>query len=170
MIQERKYFEIVSTDVNVEIRKSDYYNWLKANKVNDIIGTKTKIEYLNTIGFDIKKHKLREEYHYVLKNIEDIYFRDIIVSTFEINIPKINKTYPIDKISNIRIFDRPRVSIDKYKPTFLSNEKICFECISASNIKLELYFINNKIQLNPLKNWSTDLLNLADEIEKTMNE
>ena len=140
MTTEKTYFDINSNDIDTLITETNYYNWLKNNKINNIIGTKTKIEYLNSLGFDLSKHKLREDYHKALKVIEDFYFRDIIVSTFEINIPNIVKEYSIKDITNITLVNRETISFDEFKPTFLSNEKICFEYIKTKNVKIELFF------------------------------
>ena len=60
------------------IVETHYYAWLKAKQPTVIHNMNTKLEYLSTLGFVKGMDKLTSEDLYILKAIEEVYFRDNI--------------------------------------------------------------------------------------------
>lgn len=66
-----------------------YYQWLKANKVQDVHGIQTKLEYLREQGFVQGTHRLGEHQLRVLRAAEEVYFlREIKPTLGATNEPK----------------------------------------------------------------------------------
>lgn len=69
---ERELF-LLNIDKRLPITDTNYYKWLVENEGSRVHKRETKMSYLNSLGFNIDKHKLNSHDLSCLNTIEDYY-------------------------------------------------------------------------------------------------
>lgn len=64
---------LLSIDKRLAITDTDYYKWLVENEKSRVHRRETKMKYLNSLGFDITKHRLNSNDLQCLNMIEGHY-------------------------------------------------------------------------------------------------
>lgn len=69
----RKY-KIPDADNTLALKETDYYKWLKENKVKNVFDIRVKKAYLKERYYDNKIHNIDLDDYFTLKQIEMHYF------------------------------------------------------------------------------------------------
>lgn len=64
---------LLNIDKRLAITDTNYYKWLVENEKSRVHKRETKMSYLNSLGFEIGKHKLDSHDLNCLNTIEDYY-------------------------------------------------------------------------------------------------